>query len=184
MKSFWHLVLVRALCLMFSKLPHSSFTVLSPVLNQWFVCLFDEICLCRDSEQCDCRELIVFCSSAWPGTWHAQTSDILVGDKWMNWCWGWNSNTLATPCKELTHLKRPWCWGRLRAGGEGDDRGWDVRMASLTQWTYGFGWTPGNGDGQGGLVCCGSWSHKESDMTERLNWNELNWTESPRMNPA
>ena len=34
---------------------------------------------------------------------------------------------------------------------------------------HGFGWTPGVGDGQGGLVCCGSWGHKESDTTERLN---------------
>ena len=49
--------------------------------------------------------------------------------------WSWNSNTLATWCKELTHLKRPWCWERLRAGGEGDGRGWDGRMASPTQWT-------------------------------------------------
>ena len=39
-------------------------------------------------------------------------------------------------CKELTHLKRPWCWDRLRAGGEGDDRGWDGWTASLTQWTW------------------------------------------------
>ena len=39
-------------------------------------------------------------------------------------------------CKELTHLKRPWCWERLRAGGEGDDRGWDGWMASPTQWTW------------------------------------------------
>ena len=35
------------------------------------------------------------------------------------------SSTLATWCKELTHLKRPWCRERLKAGGEGDDRGWD-----------------------------------------------------------
>ena len=48
----------------------------------------------------------------------------------------WNSNTLATWCEELTHLKRPWCWERLRAGGEGDDRGWDGWMASPTQWTW------------------------------------------------
>ena len=46
-----------------------------------------------------------------------------------------NSSTLATWCEELTHLNRPWCWKRLRAGGEGDDRGWDGWMASLTQWT-------------------------------------------------
>ena len=54
---------------------------------------------------------------------------------WKDWCWSWNSNTLATWCKELTHLKRHWCWERLKAGREGDDRGWDGWMASLTQWT-------------------------------------------------
>ena len=45
-------------------------------------------------------------------------------------------NTLAIWCEELTHLKRPWCWERLKAGGEGDDRGWDGWMASLTQCTW------------------------------------------------
>ena len=43
---------------------------------------------------------------------------------------------MATWCEELTHLKRPWCWERLRAGGEGDDRRWDGWMASPTQWTW------------------------------------------------
>ena len=43
-----------------------------------------------------------------------------------------NSSTLATWCRELTHWKRPWCWEGLGAGGEGDDRGWDGWMASLT----------------------------------------------------
>ena len=38
---------------------------------------------------------------------------------------------------------------------------------------HGFGWTPGVGDGQGGLACCGSWGHKELDMTEWLNWTKL-----------
>ena len=55
---------------------------------------------------------------------------------WKDWCWGWNSNTLATWCEELTPLKRPGCWEGLRAGGEGDDRGWDGWMASPTQWTW------------------------------------------------
>ena len=45
----------------------------------------------------------------------------------------WSSNILATWCEELTHLKRPWCWGRLKVGGEGDDREWDGWMASPTQ---------------------------------------------------
>ena len=44
---------------------------------------------------------------------------------WKDWCWSSNSNTLATWWEELTHLKRPWCWERLKAEGEGDDRGWD-----------------------------------------------------------
>ena len=52
------------------------------------------------------------------------------------WCWSWNSNSLATWCKELTHLKIPWFWERFRAGGEGDDRGWDGRMASPTRWMW------------------------------------------------
>ena len=46
-----------------------------------------------------------------------------------------NSYTLATWCKELTHWKRPWCWERLKAGGEEVNRGWDGWMASLTRWT-------------------------------------------------
>ena len=50
---------------------------------------------------------------------------------WKDWCWSWNSNTLATWCKEYTHWKRLWCWERLKAGGEGDDEGWDGWMASL-----------------------------------------------------
>ena len=45
--------------------------------------------------------------------------------------------------------------------------GWHHRLNG-----YGFGWTPGVGDGQGGLACCGSWGRKESDTTEWLNWTE------------
>ena len=47
-----------------------------------------------------------------------------------------NSNTLATSCEQLTHLKRHWCWERLKAAGERDDKGWDGWMASPTQWTW------------------------------------------------
>ena len=64
-----------------------------------------------------------------------------------DWCWSWSSNTLATWCKELIHWKRPWCWERLKAGKEGDNRGWDGWMASLTRWTW--VWVnSGDGDGQ------------------------------------
>ena len=78
-------------------------------------------------------------------------------------------NTLATWCEELTHLKRPWCWERLKAGGEGDGRGRDGWMASLTRWTWvwvdsGSWWWTGR---PGVLQFMGC---KELDMTERLNW--------------
>ena len=59
----------------------------------------------------------------------------VLGVHWKDWCWSWNSNTLATWYEGLTNLKRPWCWERLRAGGKGDDREWDRWMASPTQWT-------------------------------------------------
>ena len=48
----------------------------------------------------------------------------------------WYSSTQATWCEELTHWKRPWCWERSRAGGEGGDRGWHGWMASPTPWTW------------------------------------------------
>ena len=57
--------------------------------------------------------------------------------------------------------------GRRRRGRQ-RMRGWHHRHNG-----HGFGWTPGVGDGQGGLACCNSWGHKELDMTERLNWTEL-----------
>ena len=52
------------------------------------------------------------------------------------WCQSWNSSTLATSCEELTHWKRLWCWEGLGARGEGDYRGWDGWVASLTRWTW------------------------------------------------
>ena len=51
-------------------------------------------------------------------------------------CWSWSSNTLIPWCEELIHWKSPRGWERLRAGGEGDDRGWDGWMASPMQWTW------------------------------------------------
>ena len=74
-------------------------------------------------------------------------------------------------CEEPTHWNRPCCWEGLKAGGEGDDRGWDSWMASPTQRTW--VWTSsGHGEGQGSLVCRGSWGHRKSDMIEQLNNNQ------------
>ena len=53
-----------------------------------------------------------------------------------DWGWSWNSNILTTWCEQLTDLKRPWCWARLKEGGEGDGKEWDGWMASLSQSTW------------------------------------------------
>ena len=89
----------------------------------------------------NCHPLRVNCGFG-EGSWESlgqqgdQTSQSLrksiLNIHWKDWCWSWNSNTLATWSKELTHWKRPWCWERLRARGEGGNRGWDDWMASLT----------------------------------------------------
>ena len=64
-------------------------------------------------------------------------------------------------------LKSPWCQERLRARGEGDNRGWDVWMASLTQWIWVWANTWDN-DGQRSLVWCSSWGHELSDWTAAI----------------
>jgi len=89
------------------------------------------------------------------------------------WGWGWNSNTLATWCKELTHLKRLWCWEKLKVGREGDDRNWDGWMASLTQWTWiwvnsgSWGWT-----GRPGMLQSTGLQRVRQDWVTELNWTE------------
>ena len=62
-------------------------------------------------------------------------------------------------------------WGQEEKGITEDE------LAGWHHWLdgHGFGWTLGVGDGQGGLACCYLWGGKESDMTERLDWTELNW---------
>ena len=101
-----------------------------------------------------------------------------LGFLWREWCWSWNSSTLATSCEELTHWKRLWCWEGLAAGGEGDDRGWDGWMASPTRWTWvwvnsrSWWWTvrPGVLRFMGSLRVGHEWA------------TELNWTETNRIN--
>ena len=61
---------------------------------------------------------------------------LVLNVHWKYWCWSQSSNPLATWCEELTHWKRSWCWERLKARGEGDDRGWDSWMASLARWRW------------------------------------------------
>ena len=63
-------------------------------------------------------------------------------------------------------------WGQEEKGTTEDEMaGWHHQLDG-----HEFEWTPGVGDGQGGLAYCSSWGHKESDTTEQLNWTELNWS--------
>ena len=88
-------------------------------------------------------------------------------------CWSWNSNTLATWCEELTHLKTPWCSERLKAGGEGDDRGWDDWMASMTRLTWvwvssrSWWWT-----GKPGVLQTVGLQRVRHDWVTEVNWTE------------
>ena len=98
----------------------------------------------------------------------------VLGIHWKDWCQSWNSNSLSIWCEELTHLKRPFRWERLRAGGEGDNRGWDGWMASPTQWMWvwvnsGSWWWTGR---PGVLRFLGS-QRVRHDWATELNWTEL-----------
>ena len=88
-----------------------------------------------------------------------------------DWCWSWRCNILATCCKELTHWKRPQCWERLKAGGEGDNRGGDGWMASPTWWTWALA-------SSGSWSCTGKPGMLQSMGSQRIRHDcatQLNW---------
>ena len=112
-----------------------------------------------------------------------------------SWTWlsDWTDSTWFNSCRvdgkyqfdTKKRLEGPW----KRVFGKDPDAGRDwgqeekgTTEDEMTGWYHWLDgreseWTPGVGDGQGGLACCDSWGRKESDTTERLNWTELNWTE-------
>ena len=99
-----------------------------------------------------------------------------LGFLWREWCWSWNSSTLTTSWKELTHWERLWHWEGLGTGGEGDDRGWDGWVASLTRWmcvwvNSGSWWWTGR---PGVLQFMGSQRIGHDWVTE-LNWIDVLW---------
>ena len=110
----------------------------------WFILFLQELCWC---------DLEVF-TGPLPFC-HIKKAEHRRIDAFELWCWRillrvpWTARRsnqlilkeispeyLATWCKELTHWERPWCWERLKARGEGDDRGWEGWMTSPTWWTW------------------------------------------------
>ena len=98
------------------------------------------------------------------------------GFLWREWSWSWNSSNLATSFEELTHWKRLWCWEGLGAGEEGDDRGWDGWMASLTGWTWvwvnsrSWWWT-----GRPGVLWFMGSQRVGHDWATELNWTDAEY---------
>ena len=96
----------------------------------------------------------------------------VLGVRWKDWCWSWSSNTLAIWWEELTPWKRLW-FGKN--WGQEEKRMTEDEMVGWHHWLneHEFEETQEDSDGKRSLVCCSSWGHKESDMTEWLNWTEL-----------
>ena len=117
---------------------------------------------------------------AWEILWTEEPGELQsmgpqrVGHNWRN------DAKSETPVLWPPHVKS-WLIGKDSDAG----RDWGQEEKGMTEdemagWHHWFdgcesGWTPGVGDGQGGLACCGSWGRKELDTTEQLNWTELNW---------
>ena len=138
-------------------------------------------------------------------SWTGKKAESQRIDAFKLWCW----RRLLRDCKEIqpVHPKgdqswvftgrtdaeaetpvlwppheKSWLIGKDPDGGQEEKGMTEDEMAGWHHWLDGheFEWTPGVGDGQGGLACCDSWGHKESDMTEQLNLTELNYLLLPK----
>ena len=103
---------------------------------------------------------------------------------------GWRTDVEAeTPVLWPPDAKSWLIWKDPDAGKDWGQEEKGMTEEEMVGWHHwlngcGFEWTSGVGDGQGGLACCGSWGHKESDMPERLNWLIVTWGSLPGLETA
>ena len=143
-------------CLLLGR---KAMTNLDSVLKSKGITLLTEVCTVKamifpvsftnvrvgSLRRLNAKELILLNCGAGEDSWESlglqgdKTSQFLrksvLNIHWKNWFGSWSSNIFWQPDAKDS-LERPWCWGRLKAGGEGVDRGWVGWMASLTQWTW------------------------------------------------
>ena len=133
---------------------------------------------CRKNCSESCSDMNPVILIQFNSLYHKITSVTIFRENWV--FFGRTDAKAETPILWPPHAKKSWLfgkhpdagrdWGQEKKGMTEDEMaGWHHRLD-----VHEFGWTPGVGDGQGGLACCSSWGHKESNMTERLNWTELN----------
>ena len=94
----------------------------------------------------------------------------VLGVHWKAWYWSWTPILLPPDANRWLIGRDPVAvkdWGQENGTTEDEMVGWHHRLNG-----HGFGWSPGVGDGQGGLASCSSWGCKELDMTQWLNWTE------------
>ena len=105
--------------------------------------------------------------------------EIVLNIYWKDWCWSWNSNTLVTWCKELTHWKRPWCWERWRQKEKGTA---EDEMVEWHHWSMNMNLSKLQELVMDREALCAAIHGIAKSQTWLSNWTKLNWTESSYTN--
>ena len=105
-------------------------------------------------------------------SWIIKKAEHQIIDAFELWCWRRLLRVPWTARRSNQSIWRLWTW---EGWGQEEKGMTEDEMAGWHHWLNGreSEWSPGVGDGQGGLACCSSWGHKESDMIERLNWTNF-----------
>ena len=175
-------------CLLLGR---KAMTNLDSILKSRNIILLTKVCLVKDTvfpvvmygceswtiKNAELRRVDAFELWCWRRLlrvpWTARrSSQSVLNIHWKDWCWSWNSLILRPP-----DVKNWFIWKDPDAGTDGrqEEKGTtEDEMAGWHHWLNGheFEQALGVGDGQGSLVCCSPWGHKELNRTEQLNWTD------------